>query len=105
MLRVLATIVLPLIAPTALYLAWLALLRRLGRGRRRALPWVWLMGAGVIVLAIVLFAVTVHFGAPLRGVYVPPQWRGGRIVPAHIAPEPQPSQPSPGPAARGDTGG
>ncbi|MGH7096717.1 MAG: hypothetical protein ACREE4_03520 [Stellaceae bacterium] len=87
MLRVLATIVLPLIAPTALYLVWLALLRRLGRERRRALPWVWLMGAGVAVLAIVLFVVTVHFGAPLRGVYVPPQWQGGRIIPSHIAPE------------------
>lgn len=81
------TIVLPLVLPTALYLMWLAVLRRLGRVRRRALPWVWLLGAGVAVLAIVLVVVTVGFGTPQRGVYIPPQWRGGQIVPGHIAPE------------------
>lgn len=89
MLRVFATIVLPLLAPTVLYLLGLAVLRRLGRVRWRALPWVWLAGAGAALLALVLFVVNVHFGAPQHGVYVPPQWRGGRIVPAHIEPEPQ----------------
>jgi hypothetical protein len=88
MLRVLLTIVLPLLAPTALYLLGLAGLRRLGRVRWQAMPWVWLVGAGAVVLAIVLFVVNVHFGAPQRGVYVPPQWRNGHIIPAHIEPEP-----------------
>jgi hypothetical protein len=87
MLRVLLTIVVPLLAPTALYLLGLLLLRRLGRVRWRALPWVWLMGAGAAALMIVLLFVEVHFGAPQRGVYVPPQWRNGHIVPAHIEPE------------------
>jgi Na+/H+-dicarboxylate symporter len=87
MLRVLVTIVLPLLAPTALYLTGLAALRRLGRVRWRALPWVWLMGAGAVALAIVLLGSNVHFGAPQRGVYVPPQWLGGHIVPAHIEPQ------------------
>lgn len=87
MLRVFVTIVLPLLAPTALYLLWLALLRRLGRVRRRAMPWVWLAGAGTAALAIVLFIVYVGFGTAQRGVYVPPQWRAGHIVPAHIAPQ------------------
>jgi hypothetical protein len=88
MLRVVLTIVLPLLAPTAFYLLWLALLRRLGRVRQRTLPWVWLAGAGAVALVIVLLVVEVGFGTAQRGVYVPPQWRGGRIVPAHIAPEP-----------------
>lgn len=88
MLRVVVTIVLPLLLPTALYLLALAALRRLGRVRWRSLPWVWLAGAGAVVLAVVLFVVNIHFGAPQRGVYVPPQWRNGRIVPAHIAPQP-----------------
>ena len=87
MLRIFVTIVLPLLAPTALYLLGLAALRRLGRVRWRTLPWIWLAGAGAVVLAIVLFVVDVHFGAPQRGIYVPPQWRGGHIVPAHIEPE------------------
>jgi hypothetical protein len=89
MLRVLATIILPLLAPTALYLLALAALRRLARVRWRSMPWVWLAGAGATLLAIVLFVVGVHFGARQQGIYVPPQWRNGRIVPAHIAPEPE----------------
>ena len=78
MLRVFLTIVLPLLLPTALYLLWVAHVRR--RARRAAqcawtaLPWIWLAGAGVVLLAIVLFVVTVHFGSPQEGVYVPPRW-------------------------------
>jgi hypothetical protein len=97
MLRVFLTIVLPLIAPTALYLAWL----RFANWSQResapgsptsetvgwaALPWLWLAGAGVLLLALVLFIVTVHFGTTQTGVYVPPRWEDGRIVPGHIEP-------------------
>ena len=88
--RVLLTIVLPLILPTALYLLWVTTLRRPSPGseaRWAALPWVWLAGAGVVLLAIVLFVVTVHFGAPQQGVYVPPRWQNGHIVPGHIEPQ------------------
>jgi hypothetical protein len=92
--RVLLTIVLPLILPTALYLIWVTTLRRQSSpdadSRWTALPWVWLAGAGLVLLAIVLFVVTVHFGAPQEGVYVPPRWQNGHIVPGHI--EPQPSR-------------
>ena len=92
--RVLLTIVLPLILPTALYLIWVTTLRRQSSpdadSRWTALPWVWLAGAGLVLLAIVLFVVTVHFGAPQQGVYVPPRWQNGHIVPGHI--EPQPSR-------------
>jgi hypothetical protein len=51
-------------------------------------PWVWLAGAGAVLLAIVLFVVTVHFGSPQQGVYVPPRWQGDRIIPGHIEPAP-----------------
>ena len=93
MLRVLLTIVLPLLLPTALYLLWATTLRpgrRNGAVSWEALPWIWLAGMGVALLAIVLFVVTVHFGAPQEGVYVPPRWQNGHIVPGHI--EPQPSR-------------
>jgi hypothetical protein len=96
MLRVFLTIVLPLLLPTALYLLWVAVL-----GSREgvamswvAVPWIWLAGAGVILLTIVLFVVTVHFGSSQEGVYVPPRWEGGRIVPGHV--EPKPIEPKPG---------
>ncbi|HZT88866.1 MAG TPA: DUF6111 family protein [Stellaceae bacterium] len=94
MFRVLLTIVLPLILPTALYLLWLRLraarLAHAGEAqgalRWAALPWVWLAAAGVVLLAVVLFVVTVHFGTSQPGVYVPPHWENGQIVPGHIEP-------------------
>ena len=91
MLRVLLTIVLPLILPTALYLAWIRTTQWPdGNGARwRALPWLWLVGAGTLLLIVVLFAVNVHFGTPEGGVYVPPRWEDGHIVPGHVEPQPQ----------------
>ncbi|MBV9858543.1 MAG: hypothetical protein JO038_00340 [Alphaproteobacteria bacterium] len=88
MLRVILTIVLPLVLPTALYLLWLRSVQsaRAGTIAWRRMPWIWLAGAGAALLALVLFVVTVHFGGPQRGVYVPPQWRNGQIVPGHVEP-------------------
>jgi hypothetical protein len=91
MLRVFLTIVLPLFLPTALYLLWIGTLGSSPEGGAipwTAVPWIWLAGAGAVLLAIVLFVVTVHFGAPQEGVYVPPRWQGDRIVPGHIEPQP-----------------
>ena len=93
MLRVLLTIVLPLVLPTALYLLWVRTTQKEEGGgamRWRALPWLWLAGAGVVLLAVVLFVVTVHFGTSEQGVYVPPRYEGGRILPPHIDPKPNP---------------
>ena len=62
---------LPLLLPTAVYLLWVTTLRparRDGATLWRALPWVWLAGVGVALLALVLFVVTVHFGTPQEGV-------------------------------------
>ena len=46
----------------------------------------WLAAAGVLLLAVVLFVVTVHYGTSQPGTYVPPRWENGRIVPGHIEP-------------------
>ena len=88
MLRVLLTIVLPLVLPTALYLAWIRMMQGAegGQPRWRALPWVWLVGAGTLLLIVVLVVVNVHFGKSESGVYVPPRWENGRIVPGHVEP-------------------
>jgi hypothetical protein len=53
------------------------------------LPWIWLAGAGVVLLALVLFVVTVHFGTSRPGVYVPPRYEGGHLIPPHIEPKSQ----------------
>jgi hypothetical protein len=97
MLRVFLTIVLPLVAPTAIYLAWVRFTHWSRWGSQQdlpqaeitrwaALPWLWLAGTGVFLLAIVLFVVTVGFGTSQTGVYVPPRWENGRILPGHIEP-------------------
>jgi hypothetical protein len=91
MLRVVLTIVLPLLLPTALYLLWVITFGAEHDGkaiRWTAVPWIWLAGAGAVLLAIVLFVVTIHFGSPQEGVYVPPRFEGGRIVPGHMEPRP-----------------
>jgi len=91
MLRVFLTIVLPLISPTMLYLLWVVAMRAPHQDHAMlwgTVPWVWLAGAGAVLLAAVLFVVTVHFGAPQEGVYVPPRWQNGEIVPGHIEPKP-----------------
>jgi len=89
MLRVLLTIVLPLILPTALYLVWIRTTQWANGGVRwRALPWLWLVGTGTLLLIVVLFVVNVHFGSPEPGLYVPPRWENGHIVPGHIEPQP-----------------
>jgi hypothetical protein len=90
MLRVFLTIVLPLLLPSALYLLWVSTFGAepdRSAIRWTAVPWIWLAGAGALLLAIVLFFVTVHFGSPQEGVYVPPRWEGGRIIPGHVEPK------------------
>lgn len=89
-MRVFLTIVLPLLLPTAIYLLWVAVVDGPHEGGTiswTAMPWIWLAGAGAVLLAVVLFVVTVHFGAPQQGVYVPPHLEDGQIVPGHIQPD------------------
>lgn len=92
MLRIGVTIVLPLLLPTGVYLLWIFVLRAPHEKGARAgpVPWVWLVGGGVALLAAVLIAMSVGFGTPQHGIYVAPQWRNGRIVPGHIVPTPRP---------------
>jgi hypothetical protein len=88
MARIIITIVLPMLLPTALYLLWVATLGASRDGDAAAwtsVPWVWLAGAGALLLAIVLLVVTVGFGTPQQGgVYVAPRYVNGRIVPGHF---------------------
>ena len=54
------------------------------------LPWWWLAGAGVLLLALVLFVVTVPSGTSVSGTYVPPRWENGRVIPGHVEPDRNP---------------
>jgi hypothetical protein len=90
MVRVFLTIVLPLLLPTALYLLWVTTIGASQDGDTVAwasVPWIWLVGAGAVLLAIVLSVVTVGFGTHQEGVYVAPRYVNGHIVPGHIEPQ------------------
>ncbi len=90
MIRVIVAIVGPLLLPTAIYLAWAVFAgaaRERGGVAWRAVPWVWLAGAGAVLLGIVLLRIaSVGFGTPQGGVYVAPHIVDGRIVPGHLEP-------------------
>ena len=89
MLRVLLTIVLPLLLPTAIYVAWIWFTSRSANRepvRLGTLPLVWLAVAGVALLALVLVTVSVRFGQPVRGRYVPPRYEDGQVIPPHLEP-------------------
>jgi hypothetical protein len=89
MSREILTLVVPLVLPTLLYFAWLRLMRWSEVGDVvvwHKLPWVWLVATGVALTALVLFVVTVGFGNPVPGTYVPPRVENGHIVPGHIVP-------------------
>jgi hypothetical protein len=89
MLREILTLVVPLLLPTVLYLAWVRLTR--WSESESALfwqrqPWIWLAAIGVALTALVLVVVTVGFGTAVPGIYVPPHAENGRIVPGHVVP-------------------
>jgi hypothetical protein len=89
MSREILTLVMPLLLPTLFYLAWLRVARWSEAGAAvawRKLPWLWLAAIGVCLTAVVLLVVTVGFGTPTPGTYVPPHVENGQIVPGHIVP-------------------
>ena len=83
MIRVALTILLPLLAPTAIYFLWLS---TLGRAAERNTPWTWLIIGGLAAAAIALVVVGVDTGGNQAGSYVPPHVEDGHVVPGQIAP-------------------
>jgi hypothetical protein len=80
--RVFLTIIVPLLLPTALYAAWRVLV-----GKRINVPkaWIWLAVSGLMLASLMLVLVSVDFGAPKDGLYVPPRvGDSGAVVPGHI---------------------
>jgi hypothetical protein len=51
---------------------------------------VWLAGAGTVLLIAVLVFLNVRFGSTRQGVYVPPRYENGQVVPPHFEPKPNP---------------
>ena len=90
MLRTTLIHILILLAPTILYIAFLILTRRVQLSRSQAaetlrkMPWVRLLGSGLILAAasLVVWALTV--GGDPEGTYVPARIVDGEIVPGEV---------------------
>jgi Family of unknown function (DUF6111) len=88
MARAFLTIIVPLLLPTALYALWLASVGRTDPAVEwRALPWIWLAGAGA-VLTLIVFVTVVQTGGTREGSYIPPHLQNGTIVPGRVVPPP-----------------
>lgn len=90
MFRLFFTYILPLIAPTILYLVWNWIqMRRALAGKRpepppslENMPWLVLAGAGVSLLVVVLLGLVMFGGGSPPGLeYQPPRFEGGEVVP------------------------
>lgn len=82
--RVLLTIIIPLLLPTALYVGW-----RLTLGRTTAVPptSLWVAAAALVVASLALILANTDFSRPREGKYIPPHVKDGVVVPGHIEPD------------------
>jgi len=88
MTRFVLQILLPLLLPTLMFLIWSYLARRRTAGgpvaRLQEGPWFWLIVAGfVLMLGGLVYTAMTGAGDP-EGVYEPPRYEDGRIVPGQI---------------------
>lgn len=92
MLRLLLTIILPVLLPLLLYFGYIAMMRRRAQAHGQETlpewhegPWVWVAAGGVVLMLGVLVAVRVSTGVPPGTVLEPPRMIDGEIVPSHRA--------------------
>ena len=80
-------IALPLILPTVLYLLYVRVAKRQAPSSPgqpswwRELPWLWLLAAGVALVAVCLVGLALFSGAPPGSAYRPARLIDGKIVP------------------------
>jgi hypothetical protein len=81
--RVVLTILVPLLLPTAFYLLWRL---SLGRPHNLSVTWLWLLLAGLALAVVTLIVISIDFREPSRGTYVPPHVSDGKVVPGRVEP-------------------
>lgn len=102
MLKNLLTVVLPLMLPTLIYMAY----AMFGRRKTAALegaraswwtgaPWTWLVTGGVVLAAAVLVTVALTGGFDTSGTYHPARLIDGRVIEGETTPSaPDPASPA-----------
>ena len=90
MLKTTLVHILILLAPTILYLAYLILARKLQLSRGQAaatlrkMPWLRLLGGGLVLAAASLVALSMIVGSDPEGTYVPAHMVDGELVPGEV---------------------
>jgi len=86
--------VLPFVLPTIIYVIWLMIAGRIDKTRPgqhlRELPWAWLVGAGSLLMVAGLVVAALVTDGGTDSVYVPAEYRDGKLVPGHFDPRPRP---------------
>lgn len=100
MIRVALTVLLPLLAPTAIYFLWLYAVAGKEARSPRALPWTWLIVVGMAAAGAALVIVGIDTGERGGGLYVPPHVSDGRVVPGQVAPGQVAPAPAPAQGSR-----
>lgn len=89
-MRLFLTYIVPLLLPLALYVSYILVARRVAAGQGplaaqlRALPWMWLAAAGVLLLGISLLVLNLTTGSDPNRPYVPPHMENGEVVPGRV---------------------
>lgn len=86
MLRKLLLQLLLLALPFITYFAYVKLSRRVGQGQGpwHGAPWFWLIVSGLVLSIIGALALITLGGAEPGAKYVPPDWKGGKVIPGHF---------------------
>jgi len=76
-------IVVPLILPTVIYIAYFSVLHPRRGANFPEMPWIWLAGAGLLLVAVTFLALALIGGADPGEKYLPPKVVKGQIQPGH----------------------
>ena len=84
MIRIIIQIVVPLLLPTVFYILWARYSQKHTLEELRRGPWLWLIGAGVVLVAISAGVWIALEEQPPGATYVPPRFEDGKLVPGHF---------------------
>ena len=79
-----------LLAPAVLFMIYLIVARKVRLSKSdtakmlRDLPWPWLLGIGIALMAASLVVLSMSSGEARGGTYVPPHIEAGKVVPAKV---------------------
>lgn len=85
-MRILLEVVLPFLAPFALFALYRLLVTK-GRPMLERAPWFLLTAAGLVLACAALVSLAFSGGWSAGGRYVPPHVENGRIVPGEVVPQ------------------